>query len=77
MHEILSKLLFVWKLSHSHVFFRSAYLSRGSRTKDHRARSPFFKLQAKYLSLELATSQLSRETGGISARNGLIQVTYS
>ena len=57
--------------------FRAAYLSRGSRTKDHRARSPFFKLQAKYLSLELATSRLSRETGGISARNGLIQVRYS
>ena len=57
--------------------FRADSLNRGSRTKDHRARSPFFKLQAKYLSLELATSKLSRETGGISARNGLIQVTYS
>ena len=31
-----------------------------SRTKDHRARSPFFELQAKYLSLELATSRVSR-----------------
>ena len=52
--------------------FRAAYLSRGSRTKYHRARSPFFELQAKYLRLELATSRLSRETGGILARNGLI-----
>ena len=33
-----------------------------SRTKDHRARSPFFELQAKYVSLELATSRLSRRT---------------
>ena len=33
-----------------------------SRTKDHRALSPFFKLQAKYLRLELATSGLSRRT---------------
>ena len=31
-----------------------------SRTKDHR--SPFFELQAKYLSLELATSRLSRSS---------------
>ena len=33
-----------------------------SRTKDHRALLPFFKLQAKYLRSELATSRLSRRT---------------
>ena len=30
------------------------------RTQDHRVRSPFFELLAKYLSLELAASRLSR-----------------
>ena len=33
-----------------------------SRTKDHRKRSSFFELQAKYLCLELETSGLSRWT---------------
>ena len=33
-----------------------------TRTKDHRKRSPFFELQAKYLCLELETSGLSRRT---------------
>ena len=43
------------------TFFRAAYMRRGPRTtKDHRKRSPFFELQAKYLCLELETSGLSR-----------------
>ena len=52
-----------------------------SQTKGSRLRSPFFKLQEKYISLELANLILTQEmkklsSGKISVRGVLIQVRY-
>ena len=48
--------VFVGKLSHSFGFLHEL------PTKEYQGQSPFFESQAKYLRLELVTSQLSRRT---------------